>query len=270
VLVAVLGAADPGRFDTRPEAVLPRARGLIRALAAALALPFDPVRAEAASAEATVAGSVAVALGVPPRPGALAAIDRALVLLADHELNASTFAARVVASTRADVYAAVLAGLSTLSGPLHGAASDRVEALLAEIPSPEDAASVIHERDRMGERVPGFGHPYYPDGDPRAPLLIDAAFEVGLREPMLRRLGALADAMEAAGRPPPNVDVGIVALSAALRMPRGAASGLFAVARCAGWVAHVLEQYQAGFLMRPRARYTPADGEGSPSEGESP
>lgn len=255
-LVVALGAAsDPGRFDLRPAAVLPRARALVRTLACGLALPFEPGRVRAAERAPSVAAAVGVALGVAPRGPVLRALDRALVVMADHELNASTFAARVVASTRADVYAAVLGGLATLSGPLHGAASDRVEALLAETSAPGDADRVVQERDRRGEAVPGFGHPFYPDGDPRARVILRAAARVAPDAPGLLRLQALADAMARAGRPGPNVDAALVGLRAALGLPRGSAAALFAVARCVGWVAHVLEQYERGTLMRPRARY---------------
>ena len=177
--------------------------------------------------------------------------------MAEHELNASTFAARVVASTRADIYGCVQAGLAALSGPLHGAASDQVEALLAEAGSAEGAEAVIHERARRGERIPGFGHPYYREGgDPRARLLVELATELGSGARELRTMNALIGAMERAGRPPANVDAGAVVLRAALGMPRGAVTGLFAVARCAGWVAHSLEQLESGQLLRPRARYT--------------
>ncbi len=264
LLVAALAAADPGRFDTRPDAVLPRARGLVRALAAALALGTDPARMAEAATAPSVAASVAQALGVRPTPATLQLLDRTLVVLADHELNASTFAARVVASAGADLHAAVLAGLATLSGPLHGAASDRVEALLAEAEEAGDGARALHERDRRGEPLPGFGHPFYPGGDPRAALLWEAASAWPRPTPSLRALTALVAAARAAGRPAPNVDAALVAVRAALGLPRGAAAGLFAVARCAGWVAHVLEQQAAGSLIRPRARYRPAEPPSAP------
>jgi len=257
VLVAVAAAADPGRFDLRPTSVLARARALVRTLASGLALGFAPERVEAAARAPSVAATVAIALGAEPRPAVARALDRALVVMADHELNASTFAARVVASTRADVYAAVLGGLATLSGPLHGAASDRVEALLAETRALGDARRVVQERDRRGETLPGFGHPFYPDGDPRARVILQAAVDVDPESADLRRLQALAEAMERAGRPAPNVDAALVGLRAALALPRGSAAGLFAVARCAGWVAHALEQYESGAPIRPRARYRP-------------
>lgn len=257
LVVAALAPRDPGRFDLRPQAVLERARRLIRTLAASLAfLHAGAARARALRAARTapgVAEAVAAALGVDARPRTVAALGRALVLLADHELNVSTFAARVAASAQADPYAALLAGLAALSGPRHGAASDRVEALLLELESTGDAWRVVHERERRGEPVPGFGHAFYPDGDPRAALLLETVRGLGGRG--AAPLFALVEAMRAAGRPAPNVDAALVALRAALGLPRGAAAGLFAVGRAAGWFAHVLEQYATGVLLRPRARY---------------
>jgi citrate synthase len=254
--IAALAPLDPGRFELRPDAVRARARRVIRTVAAALALGGrDRARLRAALAAPTVAEAVALALGGKRQRRHLRAIDQMLVLLADHELNASTFAARVAASAEADPWAVALAGIATLSGPRHGAASDRVEALVSEIESARDAAAVVHDRERRGERLPGFGHALYPQGDPRARILIEAARGLGARSHPERSVLALVDVMAARGKPAPNVDVGAVALRTALGLPRGAATGVFAVARCAGWMAHALEQYEAGFLLRPRARY---------------
>ena len=255
LLVAAAAAHDPGRFDSRRAAVTARARTLIRLLAAGLALPGDPERAERAFAAPSVAEAVAMATGVGPQRAAKPLLDRALVLLADHELNASTFAARVTASTDADIYAVVQTGLATLSGPRHGAASDQVEALLAEVERPAEALHVLHERARRGEGIPGFGHGYYRQADPRAPAMLEPAFELAGESASLRTLAALIEAMAQDARPAPNVDVGLVAVRAALGMPRGTGAGIFAVARCAGWVAHTLEQQASGQLLRPRARY---------------
>jgi citrate synthase len=255
VLVAARAARDAGRFDTSPEGVLPRARGLIRLLAAALALPKAKARARRAAKAPRIAEVVARAFALEPAVSTLAAIDALLILLADHELNASTFAARVAASTHADVYAVVQAGLATLSGPLHGATSDRFEALLAEVGSPENAERVVQERARRGERIPGFGHPFYgPAGDARARVLLELAWERS-PTPAVAAANAVIGAMERARKPPPNVDSAAVALRAALGMPPGAVAGLFAVGRSAGWVAHALEQVADGHLLRPRARY---------------
>ena len=258
LVLAAWASQDPARYDPRAEAVLPRGRAITRLLAASLGLPGSPSAAAAAWQVPNISGAVLTAYGIPPDPARERVIDALLVLMADHELNASTFAARVAASTHADVYAAVQAGLATLSGPLHGGASDQVEALLTEIARPEEAASVINERARRGEHVPGFGHFLYRDsgGDPRAKALLEATWELETDSDEVARFNALVTAMERAGRPEPNVDAAAVAVRAAVGLPRGAVAGLFAVGRSAGWVAHIVEQYEAGHLVRPRARYT--------------
>jgi citrate synthase len=183
-------------------------------------------------------------------------VDRALVVSADHELNASAFAVRVAASAGADLYACVCAGLAALSGPRHGGSCDRVEALVAEAGREARAAAVVRGRMRRGEAIAGFGHPLYPGGDPRAEVLLETARDLAPRAPALATVAALIDAMRDAGREPPTIDVGLVAIAAVLDLPPGSAAGLFAVGRSAGWIAHALEQREAGFLLRPRARYT--------------
>jgi citrate synthase len=182
-------------------------------------------------------------------------VDRALTLCADHELTASTFAARVTASTGSDLYACLAAGLHALDGPHHGGVSSRIQAVLREMGRPERALVVVRERLARGERVPGFGHPLYPDGDPRAVALLALSAESKLETPQLARLLALTAAMKREGHPPPNFDIGLVALVSALSLPEGAPAALFAVGRCAGYVAHILEQRKQGYLLRPRARF---------------
>ncbi len=269
LVVAAWASRDPGRFDPRADAVLPRARAVTRLLAASLALPSSPDRASAGWRAPTIADAVLLAYGIEPAESRRRALNAMLVLMADHELNASTFAARVAASAQADVYAALQAGLATLSGPLHGGASDQVEAVVREIERPEDAARVVHERARRGERVPGFGHFLYREGgDPRATALMEIAWELvgevgsGPGSDEVARVTALITAMEAAEHPKPNVDAAAVATRAAIGLPAGAVAGIFAVARSVGWVAHILEQYETGDLLRPRARYVgpPTDG----------
>jgi citrate synthase len=194
---------------------------------------------------------------------AVAPINQALVLCADHELNVSTFTARVTASSGADLYACVSAALAALSGPRHGGACDRIEALMQEVGRPERAATVVRERLRRGESVPGFGHQLYPKGDPRTPPLLEATWAVRPEPPAVRVVRAVLDAMAEAGHPPPAVDFALVALSAALGLPPGGAAAVFAVGRAAGWVAHVLEQREQGHLLRPRARYVEPPPRGS-------
>jgi len=175
------------------------------------------------------------------------AIRRALVLLADHELNASTFAARVTASTGASLPASVLAGLCALSGPLHGGAALQVYALIAEAER-VGAEPAIRAWLAQGRPIPGFGHPLYPGGDPRANALLRAFRPTP-------DMAAIATAVEDIVGEQPNIDFALAVLVNALRLPHDAAFILFVVARCAGWLAHALEQVSSGYLIRPRARY---------------
>lgn len=174
-------------------------------------------------------------------------IRRQLVLLADHELNASTFAARVTASTGASLAASALSGLCALSGPLHGGMAGRVINLVEEARRLGPEATVEGRLARAGP-TPGFGHPLYPDGDPRAAALL-AAFEAP------PEYAALRQAVETMTGEAANVDFAVTALSARFGLPPDAPFALFAVARTAGWLAHAVEQVQTGTLIRPRARY---------------
>jgi citrate synthase len=182
----------------------------------------------------------------PGRPGA-DLVRRALVLLADHELNASTFAVRVAASTGSSLAAASLAGLAALSGPLHGGMAARVEMFVDEAER-RGPAKAVAERLAQGSAMPGFGHPLYPDGDPRAAALLDA-FKV---PPMLAELRRETEGSTGL---PPNIDFALVAMARTLALPADAPFSLFAVGRMAGWHAHAIEQLQTGKLIRPRARY---------------
>jgi citrate synthase len=255
VAIAAMAAADPLRFAAPQAAELDRARVTLRRMVAWMALP----RGLAACLDALRAPRLAVgvihALGGAGHddPAALFAADLALVLSADHGLTASTFAARVVASTGADIYACLGAGLGALSGPRHGGMSDRVEALVDEAGVPGRAAAVVHDRLRRGEAVPGFGHRLYPEGDTRTPHLLAVARELG-GGPRLETVFQIAKTMRDAGHAPASLDFGLVAVAEALGLRPGAGVGLFAVGRCAGWVAHVLEQRQSDQLLRPRAR----------------
>ena len=146
--------------------------------------------------------------------------------------------------------------MAALSGPRHGGAADRVDALLGEAGDASRIEQVVHDRQRRGETVEGFAHPIYaPQPDPRGELLIEIASSLESDREELRSALALVSAMEAAGYGGPSIDVGLVAISCALGLPRGSAAALFAVGRFAGWVAHSLEQNEAGYLVRPRARY---------------
>jgi citrate synthase len=179
-------------------------------------------------------------------------LRRCLVLTADHELNASTFVARCVASTAATPYAVVSAALSALSGRRHGGASVRAEALLREIGPDRDPMTVMAARLARGEDLPGLGQPLYPNGDPRARALLAATAAL----PNGGWIEAAAAAARRLGGEHPNIDFALAAATSALGLPAGAALGLFVVGRSVGWIAHAIEQYESGVLIRPRARYT--------------
>lgn len=247
VLVPTLASWDEGRFERTPEAVLPRARSLIRALAELLGGGHGP--------ESLAESFLWSATGRPRKHAP--ALDTLWTLWADHELNVSSFAARVAASADADLYSCVSAGLAALSGPKHGGACEQLHALLEEIKRPQRVRQVVNERRRRGAAIPGFGHPLYPRGDPRALPMLELAEEVGPRAPRVKLVRALVAELRERGQEP-NVDCGTVALAAALGVPSDKVPGLIAVGRCAGWVAHILEQYAAGFLIRPRARFRPS------------
>ena len=185
------------------------------------------------------------------RPDTADLLRAALVLLADHELNASTFAARVAVSTGASLAAGALAGLATLSGPRHGGAAAEVRVLAEDIGSLGDAAAEAGLRDWLGEGrgVPGFGHRLYPQGDVRAEVLLRQV-------PLPDGYASLARAAAAVTGERPNIDFALAALQAVHDLPRDAPQTLFALGRSVGWLAHMLEQAVKGDLIRPRARYT--------------
>jgi citrate synthase len=174
-------------------------------------------------------------------------IRMALVLCADHELNASGFTARCVASTGASVRSSVIAGLAALSGGRHGGATARVEALWDEVGA--DPATRLRRRLARGEDLPGFGHPLYPEGDVRAHMLLERIL------PAHDDWRALADAARELTGQPPSLDFALVALRRHLRLPSGTAFGLFALGRSSGWIAHALEQRASAEPIRPRAAY---------------
>ena len=242
-VLAIARQRDPQHGNRRPGAVAETGRTIVATMLEALpslqpALPHT-----------TVAARLWTRLtDRRPRVRDLDLLDATLVALADHELAASTLAARVAASTRADPYLVVLAALAVLGGPLHGGVSETTRALLREVADGTSAADAIDARLAAGELVPGFGHGVYRSRDPRADLLLarlepgDAAVEV-LDEMRRRRLAF------------PNADVALAALAEAHDMVAGAGEVVFAVARVAGWLAHAIEEYEHRLRFRPRAAY---------------
>jgi citrate synthase len=261
IAVATMGASDPGPHPTDAVSVAGVGQRLVAGLVDSLPVAGDGrcprlTLPGCAPRRSTIAGRLWTRLSPRrPPPGMLVVVNAALVLLADHDLAASTFAVRVAASTRADPYAVVSAGLGALRGPLHGGASVLARALLddaAEVGAARAVGAIL----RDGRRVPGFGHKVYTGADPRATVLLELLAEV----PGARRAVQLADDVcrETAHHTgkAPNVDLALAALGAANGMAADAGEALMAVARVAGWLAHAAEEYQeAPLRFRPRARY---------------
>jgi citrate synthase len=241
-------AADAGTaFDTRAATVAQTGWRILNLLTAAATL-------QTARASQPIAAQLASGWKLRTR-AARCLIDRALILCADHELNVSAFAVRVVASTGSSPYDVVGAGLAALRGPRHGGYTARVESFLDECGDPDGVRRAMADRLRRGESVPGFGHPLYPDGDPRASVLFSAVEKTWPKSKATAFLRASRSAGRALLGDHPNVDYGLVILRRALGLPRGSALVLFALGRTAGWIAHAMEQYALDQLIRPRAAY---------------
>ncbi|HUA80204.1 MAG TPA: citrate synthase family protein [Dyella sp.] len=179
----------------------------------------------------------------------------ALVLCADHELNASSFATRVAASTGASLHASVCAGLTTLSGPHHGGAAARAHAFIDDMLRERKAGDRVRERLRRGDALPGFGHPLYTDGDPRATVLLNALHATRPAPTHLFRIQQLVETVQAQCGRRPNLDFALAAMASSYELGADVALAIFAAGRMAGWLAHALEQQEGGSLIRPRASY---------------
>ena len=201
--------------------------------------------------EATIAHTMAKAWKLAPAR----LLDAALILCADHELNASSFTARVVASAEANPYSVVSGGLAALQGARHGGNTRRVAAFLREIEQAGEVQGVLRERLQRGDDIPGFGHRLYVEGDPRAALLLRLLEQTGLHPDILAHAMMVSREVQRATGKAPTIDYALVTLERVLQLPPDGALALFALGRTVGWFAHAIEQYSTGELIRPRARY---------------
>lgn len=208
----------------------------------------------------TAAAHLRLLTGREPTPGQVTALERYLILTIDHGLNASTFTARTVASTGADLGAVLVAALGALSGPLHGGAPSRVLEMLAAIGTPERAGPWVDDALARGERIPGFGHRVYRTEDPRARLLRETAVGLGgaTTDLALHVEQIVADRL--ADRSPErrlavNVEFYAAVVLEAVGLPASMFTPTFAVSRAIGWSAHALEQALDNRIVRPSARY---------------
>jgi citrate synthase len=237
--------ADLASYDLRPAAVRQTGARIMRLLTTIVA-PRDSQRPVHRALQAAWA---------PKRRAVADVIRTALVLCADHELNVSSFVARCAASAGASPYDIVSAAAATLKGYKHGGASERVLALFAEADTPRSARALVANRLRRGETLPGFGHPLYPAGDPRASALMRLAESSG-NDAQWRAVRNLGKAGSELLQDLPNLDFGLAAVTRTYRLPDQAPVLLFALGRTIGWIAHAIEEYASGQLIRPRARYT--------------
>src|SRR5918993_4260848 len=240
VLLPLAAAEDPTAYDLRATAVARTGARILRLMTEAVSGRDAPGLAETL-ARGWGRGEI----------GAL--LDAALVFCADHELPVSTFAARCVASSGASPYAVVLAGLAALGGIKHGGEIELVEAFLREVEDAGDARAVISGRLRRGERIPGFGHSLYPEGDPRGAGLLRLTAEAYPESVTLSC--SVAGEMLRLMEERPTIDFALATVARTLELPPGGAVALFALGRTVGWIGHAIEQYRSGSLIRPRARY---------------
>ncbi|KAB2338808.1 citrate synthase [Cytobacillus depressus] len=197
--------------------------------------------------------------GKEPEPIAIEAFDKALVLHADHELNASTFTARVCVATLSDVYSGITAAIGALKGPLHGGANEAVMKMLSEIGTLENVEPYVRGKLENKEKIMGFGHRVYRKGDPRAKHLRDMSKKLTelTGEPQWFEMSTKIESIVTGEKNlPPNVDFYSASVYHSLGIDHDLFTPIFAVSRVSGWLAHILEQYENNRLIRPRADYT--------------
>jgi citrate synthase len=265
-VTSALAHYDPELTDVSPQAQYRKAVRLTSQVSTVVAtwgrlqagggpIAPDPVLGHAAN-------FLYMLTGERPNATAIRALDVALTLHADHEFNASTFAARVAAATLTDIYSAIVGAIGALKGPLHGGANADVMRLLLELgdtATPERIDEAIRGKLARKEKIPGFGHRVYRTEDPRATHLRRMSKELGARAgqtawfEMSQRIEALVKAEK---KLHPNVDFYSASVYYTLGIPIDLYTPIFAVSRMSGWTAHVLEQYANNRLIRPRADYT--------------
>lgn len=217
--------------------------------------PVDPVSVRAASLAETF---LWLLTGEKPAPIAVRALDRCLVLQAEHELNASTFSARVTVSTMSDTYSGIVSAIGTLKGALHGNANEQVARMLEEIGDISRVEAYIDAKIAAGELIMGFGHRVYKNGDPRAAFLRELSRELGEWRQDSRWHEMLLKIEKIVGERKglqPNVDFYSAAVYTYLGIPRDLFTLIFAISRTSGWLAHIIEQHENNRLIRPRACY---------------
>ena len=260
--VSMLSLYDPEAKDMSPEANQRKATKLM-SQTSTIVSSFGRLRTGQAEIapdpELSFAANFLYCLtGKKPDAVMTHVFDVALTLHADHELNASTFAARVTAATLSDIYSAVTSGIGALKGPLHGGANEEVIRLLLQVGSSEKAVERVHEMFANKIKIPGFGHRVYRTEDPRATHLRRMSEELGKstgQEDLYLMSSRVEETVKGEKKLNPNVDFYSASAYYSLGIPIDLYTSIFAVSRMSGWTAHVLEQYHNNRLIRPRAEY---------------
>ena len=256
VLLPLAACDDSNRFDRHPDAVVKTGARILKIMITAIA---------GREYEALGLAEILQQAWAPDDPVAVRILNAALILYADHELNASAFTARCVASTGSTPYAVVTSALGALKGYKHGGASEQIEALFAELDAGKDVGEVITTRLRRGENIPGFSHVVYRDVDPRGSVLMQMLNESYPEHPAVEMTNQVIEEGKRLLSVQYNVDLALATLARVLKFPSGGAVALFALGRTIGWIGHALEQYRIKGIIRPRARYVgeqPVEGVG--------
>jgi citrate synthase len=260
--ISASSAFDPDGWDESPEAQRRKALRLI-ALTPTVIATYHRVRTgqEVIPPHPTLshaANFLWMLHGEEPDPVDADALDTTFTLYADHTMNASTFTARVVASTLSDMFSAVTAAIGALKGPLHGGANEEAMKMAEEVGKPENAEAFVRDRLAGGGKIMGFGHAVYRTMDPRATVLKEMSRDLGERhgEPVWTEIFEALEAttFEQKGLYP-NVDLYAAGVYHVLRIPTDLMTPLFALARMAGWTAHIREQYANNRIIRPGSEY---------------
>lgn len=261
--ISQLGFYDPDVQDLSAEANLRKAKRLLGQISTIVAafhrirLGLEPVAPDTSLGYA--ANFLYMLNGKKPENVSVEAFNKALVLHADHEFNASTFSSRVTVATLSDMHSGMVAAIGTLKGPLHGGANEQVMAMLEEIGTVENVDSYLENKFANKEKVMGIGHRVYKQGDPRAKHLKEMSrllaeltndakwynMSIKIDDIVTERIGLL-----------PNVDFYSASVYTYLGIPRDLFTPIFAISRTSGWTAHMIEQYTNNRLIRPRAEYT--------------
>jgi citrate synthase len=261
--VSSLSSCDPSAADDGREANIGKAIHLIAKMPTIVAYynrymrGYDRVAPDPELSHA--ANFLYMLRGEPPTSLEARAMDLALIMMAEHGMNASTFTARVTASTLSDLYSAITSAIGTLKGPLHGGANQRAMEMLLEIGEVDNAEAYVTAALDARKRIMGFGHRVYKTMDPRAAYLQDVVCQMDEESEDPRWCRLALKMMEVVGERKgiyPNVDFFTAPLLYTLGIPLDLFTPIFALSRTAGWIAHVMEQYEDNRLIRPKARYT--------------